>query len=153
MTTFATLRAGTSNVMIASESLLGAASPPASPRKGDWKRLAFLEPATASSNANIDLVAVMEKETPTLGHRGLPWISGRTYATGFTAYYLPNADVPGCWIRGDSNYYYASSAHPSGVNVCMGDGSVSFHSDNIALSLWRTKSNADGDDPAIDPTL
>ena len=152
-TSLASLHAGTSNVMIASESLLGLASPPTNPVKRDWKRLAILEPTTAPSNANIDLVAVMERETPTLGHRGLPWISGRTYATGFTSYYPPNADAPGCWIRGDSNYYYASSSHPSGVNVCMGDGSASFHSNSIALSIWRTKSHADGDAPEIDAAL
>ena len=153
VTSFATLQAGTSNVMLISESLLGLALPPANPVKRDWKRLAILEPASAPSNANIDLVSVMERETPTLGHRGLPWISGRTYATGFTSYYPPNADAPGCWIRGDSNYYYAGSSHPSGVNVCMGDGSMSFHSDSIALSLWRIKSNADGGEPKIDTML
>jgi len=124
------------------------------PGPNDLKRLAFLDTQVESvSRANLDLVELAKTTTPTLGHRGLPWISGRTYAAGFTAYYAPNANVPGCWIRGDSNYYYASSSHPLGVNVCMADGSVSFNADTITLSLWRTKSNADGENPVADPSL
>jgi prepilin-type N-terminal cleavage/methylation domain-containing protein/prepilin-type processing-associated H-X9-DG protein len=152
-TSFATVQAGTSNVMFASESLLGWASVPSNPNQNDLIRLAFLDTAVSGPRANLDLVALATTATPTLGHRGLPWISGRTYATGFTSYYAPNAKVAGCWIRGDSNYYYASSSHPGGVNVCMGDGSVSFNSDTIALPLWRTKSNVNGVDPIIVPSL
>ena len=152
-TSLASLQAGTSNVIVASETLLGMESRPSNPGPDDLKRLAFLDTDISGSRANLDLAALATTTVPTVSHRGFPWISGRTYATGFTAYYPPNAKVPGCWIRGDSNYYYASSAHPLGVNVCMGDGSVSFHSDTIALPIWRTKSNVDGENPAVDPSL
>jgi prepilin-type processing-associated H-X9-DG protein len=37
-----------------------------------------------------------------------------------------------------------SSAHPGGVNVAFGDGSVRFMKDSIALSVWRALSTRNG---------
>ncbi len=143
-TSFATLTAGTSNVMAASETLFGLPAVPDAPSKKDWPRLAFLDTQVGSARANLDLVTLAETTVPSVAHRGGPWLSGRAYATGFTAYYAPNAPVPDCWIRGDSNYYLARSNHVGGVNLAMNDGSVHFESDTVELAAWRTKSTANG---------
>jgi prepilin-type processing-associated H-X9-DG protein len=37
-----------------------------------------------------------------------------------------------------------SSAHPGGVNLGFGDGSVRFMKDSIALSVWRALSTRNG---------
>ena len=37
-----------------------------------------------------------------------------------------------------------SSYHPGGVNVLLGDGSVRFIKDSIALSVWRALSTRNG---------
>ncbi|MDR1140620.1 MAG: DUF1559 domain-containing protein [Planctomycetaceae bacterium] len=152
-TSFATLIAGTSNVMIVSEALFGWGSIPSSPTKSEWKRCAFLCEDEGNANLDVATLALTPPATGFMSHRGFPWISGRTYATGYTSYYTPNFESPGCWIRGDSNYYYANSSHRGGVNVCMGDGSVSFNSDNVDLKTWRIKSVADNEEPIVDPSL
>ncbi|MDR0871172.1 MAG: DUF1559 domain-containing protein [Planctomycetaceae bacterium] len=141
-TSFAALTAGTSNVMIASETLLGVALDTLPSDKKEWRRGAFL--CEGQGNANLDVAALTAEQVSLMGHRGFPWMSGRCYASGYTSYYTPNFPSAGCWIRGDSNYYYASSGHPGGVSVCMGDGSVRFESDTVDLTVWRTKSCADG---------
>ncbi|MDR2116732.1 MAG: DUF1559 domain-containing protein [Planctomycetaceae bacterium] len=150
-TSLATLTAGTSNVMMASEALFGWGTVPSSPTKNEWRRCAFL--CENEGNANLDVVTLAASAASMMSHRGFPWISGRTYATGYTSYYTPNFESPGCWIRGDSNYYYANSSHKGGVNVCMGDGSVSFNSNNIDLKAWRIKSVTDSEEPIVNPSL
>ncbi|MGL6194503.1 MAG: DUF1559 domain-containing protein, partial [Thermoguttaceae bacterium] len=149
-----TLTSGTSNVMVASETLLALSTIPAKPTKKDWRRLAFLDTQLNGARANIDLISLAERASPTdVSNRGFPWLSGRVYATGYTSYYTPNTIVPDCWIRGDSNYYIARSTHSGGVNVCMGDGSVSFCSDSVALDIWRIKSVVDGRLPVVDMSI
>ena len=37
-----------------------------------------------------------------------------------------------------------SSAHPGGVNLAFGDGSVRFIKDTIALTVWRALSTRNG---------
>jgi len=41
-------------------------------------------------------------------------------------------------------YMASRSCHPGGVNVCMGDGSVRFVSDTVAIDLWRAASTTKG---------
>jgi len=77
---------------------------PVSPNKLD--RLVFRDTQLPSgSRANLDVAELAERIVPIEVRRGIDWISGRTYASGFTSYYPPNAPVPGAWIRGDSNYF------------------------------------------------
>ncbi len=37
-----------------------------------------------------------------------------------------------------------SSAHPGGVNVAFGDGSVRFLKDSVSLPIWRALSTRNG---------
>jgi prepilin-type processing-associated H-X9-DG protein len=37
-----------------------------------------------------------------------------------------------------------SSAHPGGVNVLFGDGSVHFIKDSVALNVWRALGTRNG---------
>jgi prepilin-type N-terminal cleavage/methylation domain-containing protein len=153
ITSFETLTAGTSNVMMVSETLLGYETVPATVSKKNWQRLALLDTQLGAARSNLDLAALAATQTPTLSHRGFPWLSGRVYASGYASYYTPNFDAPDCWIRGDSNYYTARSQHFGGVGVCMGDGSVSFQTSGIDPEVWRAKSTADGSVADVDSTI
>lgn len=97
--------------------------------------------------------------------RGFSWWGE---ASGFSAYLPPNTsqsdvttacvnngDNPPCIFTtvsssgGNSSddkvfVYGARSKHPGGVNVSMCDGSVTFVSDNILLSVWRDLSSSRG---------
>lgn len=78
--------------------------------------------------------------------RQYPWVSGRMYVSGFTAFQLPNDKSPDFWISSNIGYYAARSSHSGGVNVGMADGSVRFVSGAIDLTTWRAASTiADGE--------
>jgi len=46
--------------------------------------------------------------------------------------------------RGSQRHVAARSNHPDGVNVVMGDGSVHFMADSIALDVWQALGSMDG---------
>ncbi|MBR5626942.1 MAG: DUF1559 domain-containing protein [Thermoguttaceae bacterium] len=136
---------GLSHTMAVSEAPLSFASVPASPKTRDIYRLAVLEPfgndVTSDSYVNLDLSALIGQCT--LSNRGFPWIAARHYATGYSAYSLPNAAVPGIWVRGSEiTYHNAGSCHPAVTNVGMADGSVRAVSDTISLTVWRAMATA-----------
>lgn len=61
----------------------------------------------------------------------------------------PNGPVPDCLTphaRTASGMATARSFHPGGVNVLMGDGSLRFTSDSIALHVWRGLGTRNGDE-------
>jgi prepilin-type processing-associated H-X9-DG protein len=96
--------------------------------------------------------------------RGLTWWGP---GSGVTAHYTPNTSSPdllnsgfcvnnpqaGMPCTGSSGFYNATapvtfssrSVHPGGVQVALGDGSVRFVSETVALLTWRNLSTmADG---------
>jgi prepilin-type N-terminal cleavage/methylation domain-containing protein len=141
-TSFATIIDGTSNTLLASEALLGKTMETVPNSTREWRRGAFL--CEDIGNADIDVKAQTALQTTLMGHRGFPWMSGRCYASGFTTYYTPNPPSAGCWIRGDSNYYFATSDHSRGVNTGLCDGSGRFVSDTVNLDIWQAMSTVDG---------
>ena len=81
------------------------------------------------------------------GNRGCPWMAGRVYASGYSAYALPNAARIGIWYRGCELLYYGTgSAHPGVVNVGMADGSVRTVSDSLDLKIWRAAATLAGNE-------
>ena len=149
---------GTSNTLAISESLVASSdSSPATDRK-IWRRILMLDVAAgggANGWENIDLLAaaMSASPAPSGGSRGFPWLSSRGTSSGFSAYYTPNAGIPGNWIRGaaNSNYNFSNSDHTGGVGACYGDGSVRFISDSIALGIWRALSTCAGGETAALP--
>lgn len=73
------------------------------------------------------------------GTRGNAWIWGREFNIGFNTHQAPNGVASDC-ARSGSGWFAARSLHPSGVNVALCDGSVSFVADEIDFTLWQSLS-------------
>ncbi len=76
-------------------------------------------------------------------HRGYRWADDATGWTLFNTIQQPNDTYNGCRFGCDAfcdpscgSFYGASSAHPGGVNVLMGDGSVKFVKNTINRATW-----------------
>jgi prepilin-type N-terminal cleavage/methylation domain-containing protein/prepilin-type processing-associated H-X9-DG protein len=76
-------------------------------------------------------------------YRGNRWVWGVPGFTLFNTIQKPNDIFNGCRFDSRNNILAdesltidASSAHPGGVNVLMGDGSARFIKDSIALNIW-----------------
>jgi prepilin-type N-terminal cleavage/methylation domain-containing protein/prepilin-type processing-associated H-X9-DG protein len=52
-------------------------------------------------------------------------------------------DVP-CAQASVNQHYTARSRHPTGVNVCLCDGSTRFATNNVALNVWQAASTING---------
>ncbi len=70
------------------------------------------------------------------GNRGGSWIWANASVNGFTAALTPNSATPDATAHG-IGFLSARSNFAGGVNVAMGDGSVRFVRDSIALPTWR----------------
>jgi len=77
------------------------------------------------------------------GGRGGSWIWGNATANGFTAALTPNSPMPDSTAHG-MGFLSARSNFSGGVNVCLGDGSVRFVRDSIALDTWRAMATRAG---------
>ncbi len=86
----------------------------------DWTNLAF------QGNSNV----------------GGPWISPTHSSTRLHMVGPPNARS--CMFPPQRIMINASSQHPGGVNVAMGDGTVTFVSDSVDLKVWRAAGSRDG---------
>ena len=91
----------------------------------------------------------LESGTSFSGNRGCPWLAGRVYASGFSAYAPPNAQRIGIWYRGSELLYDGTgSCHRGVVNAGMADGSVRPVSPSINLDVWRAASTIRGHETA-----
>ncbi len=73
------------------------------------------------------------------GDRGASWLGGPGQRSVFNTYLMPNDPMPDCGALGLGRYK-ASSGHPGGVNMVLGDGSVHFIKDHIEIETWRALS-------------
>lgn len=140
-TSFATLVDGTSNTMVLSEARMQLSA--FSPEEKNMDRLSVLGEGAPGDYINPDLAAM--KSQASLTHRGSPWLAGRHYATGYSAYSRPNAKAPSIWLRGmELTFDGASSNHPGIVVVGFADGSVHNVSETVELGVWRAYATAAG---------
>ena len=142
-TTFATLVDGLSNTMVVSEARMQLPSFTSASDERNMDRFSVLGSGSVADYVDPDLAAMASSVS--LTHRGSPWLAGRHYATGYSAYVLPNAKVPDVWLRGyELLFEGASSNHPGAVVVGMADGSARVVSDAISLETWRAVATTAG---------
>ena len=140
-TSYATLVDGTSNTMVVSEARMQTSAFSAAELSMD--RMSVLGEGSCANYVDPDLAAM--KSLASLTHRGSPWLAGRHYATGYSAYSAPNAKVPSIWLRGyELTFDGASSNHPGIVVVGFADGSVRNVSETVELCVWRACATASG---------
>lgn len=75
---------------------------------------------------------------------GQTWLEGNMNWTRYNHLLRPN--LYGCknGVTWDGVSMPASSLHPGGVNVLMGDGAVRLFSDKIAIEVWRAMGTMNG---------
>lgn len=124
---------GTSNTILASETLLGLRT----------DSTALLDPRrqmrSAGGGAPGALFAdQIHASSPTKfsGQRAQSWLLARSYNSTVNAYYPPNIATADAQFHGDA-LLAARSGHPGGVNAGLADGSVRFVQNTIELDLWR----------------
>jgi prepilin-type N-terminal cleavage/methylation domain-containing protein len=154
----ASITDGTSNVIAASEQIVGGAADPQG-RFANYRyapgsipvgmTLAFPSAAdlvtwsTACEGAFIDSPRIARQ-----WHRGLPG------QTSFNTLLPPNAKSSNCSIHCFNNcdsdgagLYTARSRHPGGVQALMADNSIGFVSESIDLTLWQRMGARDDGNP------
>ncbi len=155
---FDSITDGTSNTLVISEALLApAASQTTAPEREVCRysvvgNLSGETLSQYSEKENFDWEKFtdekLETETSFSGNRGCPWLCGRVYASGFSAYAPPNAKRIGIWYRGKELLYYGTgSCHRGVVNAGMADGSVRTVSESVDLEIWRAASTIKGHEP------
>ena len=77
------------------------------------------------------------------GQRGGGWINGREYYTAYNHYHSPNSPILDMNTCG-YGVFAARSLHTGGVHVTKCDGSTSFVSSNIDLTVWRAYGTRSG---------
>jgi prepilin-type N-terminal cleavage/methylation domain-containing protein/prepilin-type processing-associated H-X9-DG protein len=79
---------------------------------------------------------------------GTAWLSGRWLHASYYHLLPPNSDYSDCRNSDMAGLAVltARSNHPGGVNLLLGDGSVQFVSDQIALEVWRARATRAGSD-------
>jgi prepilin-type N-terminal cleavage/methylation domain-containing protein len=138
---------GLSSTMLASEALMGtgidAYSPGAANHRRHWLSTgchAFPnESRPGTTQPLTDDLCMMTFAMTWRGDRGLSWIGGPGHRGLFNTYYMPNDRMIDCGTFG-LGWFKASSNHPGGVHMVLGDGSVHFVKNHIMMEVWRALS-------------
>jgi prepilin-type processing-associated H-X9-DG protein len=135
----AELRDGTQTTAVFSERVKGTGAPDS---KGDMFLLAFGSAGTRDQLYQ-SCIALDPFNSPSITNRwGWSWCMGENCCTSYNHVSTPNTNscaatgFPGNMTNMPMQVT-ASSYHPEGVNVCMGDGSVRFVSNAVNLDVWR----------------
>ncbi|MEW4569708.1 DUF1559 domain-containing protein [Tautonia sp. JC769] len=150
---FASLRDGTSNTLVFTESIIGpGGSPPSTSGPPDFR----LYRASTSSVTQADaeraesggFAAISSLVTGWDGTRQHNWLRG-SIPTGplLNGRLTPNMKVPDL-IRGSSKITAARSWHSGGVNACLADGSVRFVKDTVDRRVWHASWTRQGGEVA-----
>ncbi|MGC4004910.1 MAG: DUF1559 domain-containing protein [Pirellulales bacterium] len=133
---------GTSKTLFASEAIRGDAQTidAATPTDPVRQHVSFGGTGTVTDT----MCAV---PTRWMGTRATSWIWGREFNIGFNTYYGPNGAKPDCGLSG-AGFYGARSLHAAGVNAGMIDGSATFVTDDVDLTVWRAMSTRAGGETA-----
>jgi prepilin-type N-terminal cleavage/methylation domain-containing protein/prepilin-type processing-associated H-X9-DG protein len=144
----ASMTDGTSQTAFLSERRRGAGSPDI---KNDMYMMnsAMTIDQTWQYCTQLDMTMAM----PLTSWMGATWCIGDMTCTTYNHVGTPNtrtcASMGGSMMMGGSMANMAvqlppSSAHPGGVNLAFGDGSVRFIKDSVSLPIWRALSTRNG---------
>ena len=150
--TFADVLDGLSTTAFFSEKLRGNGTP--NPRSD-----MFIIPAQSSLQATWATCSNLNPltATPLTSKWGFSWVMGENCCTLYNHVGLPNSytcggtGFPGT-MSNMAMQVAPGSNHPTGVNVCMGDGSVRFVTENIDLLIWRAMGTRRGAEAMNLPT-
>ena len=120
---------GTSNTVAFSESTLGPGGPAQNGTSNDVN--AFYKQVTSLTQADCDA------STTLITDRGFLWADGAYNCGLYNHVRPPNSPLMDCVRHSNPAWKTARSRHAGGVNVLMGDGSVHFLRDSIALPTWQ----------------
>jgi prepilin-type processing-associated H-X9-DG protein len=150
---------GTSNTAMTSETILGdgtenagGAAIPGNPQTV----YAYAGYGTLLS----DSVCASATQWNVSNHRGFMWASGEMRCASYNHYYTPNSPTCDCVTNEDQTtstpyesdaFRAARSRHAGGVNLGLGDGSVRFVGNAIALPAWRALATRATGDVVSDP--
>ena len=147
---------GTTNTMFMSQCFLGLGRDTTGPLPVQRERQlanlgSILKPAKTAPGGfdpptnNPDLAALAAGATNWNGARGAAWMVGTETMVGYNAYLPPNSKTPDVYGHG-FGWLSARGPHPGGVLTLLGDGSVKFVKDSIALATWRALSTRAGNE-------
>ncbi|HUY31435.1 MAG TPA: DUF1559 domain-containing protein [Pirellulales bacterium] len=142
----ASVRDGTSTTAFFSEKLKGNGNP-------DPRTDLFAVPAGSPANVLQWYQACLNTNpytaTPLTSKWGWSWCMGENCCTLYNHVALPNSfsyagvPVPNGDMTNMPMQVSASSYHPDGVNVCMGDGSVRYVNNLVTLFIWYALGSRD----------
>jgi prepilin-type N-terminal cleavage/methylation domain-containing protein/prepilin-type processing-associated H-X9-DG protein len=149
--TFASIPDGLSNTAFFSEKLRGSGSP-------DPRRDLLVISHQTSRDATYAACTATNSGTPTplTSKWGWSWVMGENCCTLYNHVATPNThSCAGTGFGSDMTnmamQVSPTSAHPGGVNVMMGDGSVQFVTNGIDLTIWRGLGTRNGGEVVILP--
>jgi prepilin-type N-terminal cleavage/methylation domain-containing protein/prepilin-type processing-associated H-X9-DG protein len=129
---------GLSNTVAFSEALVGYGS--TADIRNVWQVSPAMPTATASELDKFAAACDKVNTSDQVGDawlRGVGWMRAETGCTTYNHVQTPNhhSCTNNTWVLSAS--YPATSAHAGGVNVCFGDGSSRFVSENVDRGVWR----------------
>ena len=136
---------GTSQTAFFSEKLRGQGTP--DPRTDMF----MMMPMTTSVDQTYQICRALNYSSAWLSQQGAAWAMGEIVSTTYNHVSGPNSRT--CTgmdssmmmsLSGWAEDIPASSNHPGGANVLMGDGAVHFIKDSIDLGVWRALATRNG---------
>jgi prepilin-type N-terminal cleavage/methylation domain-containing protein len=100
----------------------------------------------SATGDTIPVAACDNRATSAYLYRGKQYYRGIVVSTFYSHTLTPNSKLRDC-IRGtgvDRGHLAARSFHTGGAQVCLGDGSVRFVSENVDIGVWRAVGSMNG---------
>lgn len=102
----------------------------------------------SATGDTIPVAACDNRATSAYLYRGKQYYRGIVVTTFYSHTMVPNSRLRDC-IRGtgvDRGHLATRSFHTGGAQICLGDGSVRFVSNNIDLGVWRSVGSINGNE-------
>jgi prepilin-type N-terminal cleavage/methylation domain-containing protein/prepilin-type processing-associated H-X9-DG protein len=139
---FADISDGTSNTAAFSEHLIGDFNQGISTDLTDTYRPGTHPTTPDGAVSDCQTFNINDLSKQGVSNVGAPWLQGYHSTTIYFHVGLPN--TRSCMYPGGRIATTANSAHPSGVNVLLCDGSVRYTVNSVSLTTWRALGTRNG---------